>query len=104
MKVATKAKTVPDLFSEATNTFIQRNELYGDSYKKFGNVMSVLFPHGIGISNGEDFSRLGLLNMIVSKLIRYCSNFHDPHNDSIHDLGVYAVMLEELDQFHVKEK
>jgi len=35
--------------------------------------------------------------MIVAKLTRYAQNWPDTHIDSVHDMGVYAFMLESLD-------
>ena len=35
--------------------------------------------------------------MIVTKLIRYCNQWSDKHQDSIHDLGVYSFILEDID-------
>ena len=37
------------------------------------------------------------VNMIVTKLIRYCNQWSDKHQDSIHDLGVYSFILEDID-------
>ena len=83
---------------KAAKTYRQRNKVYGDNYKRHGAVMAALFPDGIALRTIEDHNRFGVLTMIVSKLGRYATNFEKGgHNDSIHDLGVYAFMLEELD-------
>ena len=59
--------------------------------------MKVLFPNGIELKTIDDFNRMGLLNMIVSKLIRYSNQWETKHKDSMHDLGVYCFMLESYD-------
>ena len=65
----------------------------------FRSLMCALFPNGIVLKTPEDHNRFGVLTMIASKLNRYCNNFESGgHADSIHDLGVYAFMLEELDE------
>ena len=94
-----------DCMEKALATFKERNVQYGDSYTRHGEVMHKLFPTPLVLKgDGVDaFNRLGVLNMIVSKLVRYCQNFNSPHIDSIHDLGVYAFILEELDT-NLKEK
>lgn len=86
-----------DILRQAAATFEQRNALYGDSYKSYGNVMVALFPNGLKVNTADDWNRLGVLNMIVSKLTRYAANMEaGGHKDSAHDTIVYAAMLEEL--------
>ena len=59
--------------------------------------MKILFPKGLDLKTPADFNRYGALNLIITKLIRYCNNWEKPHQDSIHDLGVYAFILETVD-------
>lgn len=82
---------------EALRTYIDRNKVYGDNYKKFGNVMAALYPLGITLKTVEDFNRFGVIVMKVSKLSRYTTNPMVGHIDSTHDDIVYSAMLEELD-------
>lgn len=91
-------KTAIDCMAEAIQTFKERSEKYGDSYKEHGIVMQALFPNGLNLIEIEEFNRFGALNMIVSKLVRYTNDWHNPHEDSIHDLGVYAFINQELDK------
>lgn len=78
-------------------TYAERNKLYGDSYKVFGEIMSQLFPDSLVLSTVDDWNRLGVLSMVVSKLTRYAANLEKGgHQDSAHDMAVYAAMLEEL--------
>jgi hypothetical protein len=91
-------KKVPEMLRESAATYEERNKVYGDNYKRFGYVMSALFPHGIHLNSGEDLNRLGILVQVVSKISRYCESFHKTgHDDSLLDLAVYATMLRELD-------
>jgi len=89
--------TVPERLEIAAKTFVERNKIYGDNYKTHGNVMLALFPDGITLLTSEDFARYGLLNSIVMKLHRYTTSFKHKHKDSIHDMGIYAFMLEAVD-------
>jgi hypothetical protein len=88
---------VPALLRAAAKTFEERNALYGDNYKHFGHVMAATFPNGLTVADAESWNRLGLLVQTVSKMTRYAANFErGGHQDSAHDLCVYAAMLEEL--------
>lgn len=80
--------------------FEDRHRLYGDNYKSFGHVLSNLFPleETFTIGDTNEMNRLGLLVQIVSKLTRYCQNFHKGgHADSLDDMAVYCMMLKSLD-------
>jgi hypothetical protein len=82
----------------AQDTFRERNKCYGDNYKTtYGNVMVALFPNGLKLETKDDWNRFGALHMIVAKLTRYVVDPHHGHHDSVHDMGVYSFILEELD-------
>lgn len=92
-------QSVPEILQAAAKTFAQRSEIYGDNYKKFGRIMQVLFPEGLELRSPEDFNRLGVFVQCLSKLTRYAEQLElGGHQDSAHDLSVYAAMLEELTQ------
>lgn len=91
--------TVPELLRAAADTYEQRNRLYGDNYKRFGEIMLALLPNGIHLDTKEDWSRFGVFFHAVGKITRYAANINTGgHSDSAHDLSVYAAMLEELTQ------
>lgn len=95
-------KFVPEQLRKAASLYEERNKLYGDNYKKFGRLVDALFPDGIPSgqveNNAEYHNRVGVLIQLLSKLTRYCANFGDGgHSDSLTDLAVYAIMLQELD-------
>ena len=97
-------KNTLDFLKEATETYKERNKVYKDNYYKFGKVMKELFPNGVTLKTEGDFNRWGTMNMIVAKITRYANAFESGgHQDSIHDLGVYSFMQEELDEFYKKE-
>lgn len=97
-EVRRRAATVPEILRKGADTYEERNPLYGDSYKVYGAVMKAMFPDGLpDMATVADFNRLGVFNMIVSKLMRYASNIgNGGHFDSALDLSVYAAMLAEL--------
>jgi hypothetical protein len=86
-----------ELMKEAMKTFEERDQMYGKTYLEYGLFMKQLFPVGIELKSVDDFCRMGVLNMVISKILRYANNWDEPHKDSIHDLGVYAFILESID-------
>lgn len=89
--------TAGELLKQAQATFDERAATYGRSYHLFGSVMQALFPHGLVLGTTADWNRMGALVQIVNKLTRYSAHWDAPHKDSIHDIIVYAAILEELD-------
>lgn len=88
-----------DLLHKAADLFEKRDKAYGSSYKQFGEIVLAFFPDGIILKTEDDFTRWGLLNMIFSKINRYCNNFQEGgHPDSLADLSVYSAMLAEIDK------
>jgi len=90
---------VHELLLEAAKTFESRNKEYGNAYLRFGKVMAEIFPAGLTIDTPTEWMRLGLFIQIINKACRASASMPlRPHPDSIHDLGVYAFMLESLDK------
>jgi len=82
---------------KATATYRERNAQYNDSFSRWGPIFEALFPYGVDVRTPDDWNRLTTLGHIVDKLTRYTTDFHHPHEDSIHDLGVYAFILQGID-------
>ena len=100
--VAAKLHPVSEELRKMAETFEERQSIYGDNYKEFGHIfdhlMSLDTTGGLPESP-TDYARLGVLVQIVGKLTRYCANFSKGgHEDSLHDLSVYAAMLQDLDR------
>jgi len=86
-----------DILDQMASTYRERNALYKDNYKRFGDIMVALFPDGLVLKDKEEWNRICIFMMITSKLTRYAGNFEvGGHEDSVHDMGVYSAMLEEL--------
>jgi len=83
---------------EALATYAERRAVYGASEQMYADVMLALFPDGLALDTREAWVRFGLFTMIISKVTRYANDFKTGHVDSIHDLGVYAFMLEGEDR------
>lgn len=97
--LARSAKRAPDFLEDGAATFRERNAIYGDTYLEFGRMCAAIFPEGIRVEPGDvdGFNRLGVLVQAIGKIARYGANLNKGgHQDSAHDLMVYAAMLEEV--------
>lgn len=100
------ARDLFQILTDAVETARQRRATYkaarredGKGHWKHGHVMKALFPNGIPLNTPDDFTRLTTFNMMVAKLVRYADNWEEGgHQDSVHDLGVYSFLLEEIDE------
>jgi hypothetical protein len=91
-------KTVPEEFAEKAKLYAKRNAAYGGNYKRFGDLMMVLFPVGIELTNPADHNRFALFVHIATRLTRYAEQFdRGGHDDSLDDIAVYSMMLKEVD-------
>ena len=77
------------------DTFEERNKVYGDNYKVVGELMAKMYPDGVTLKTPDDFNRWHLFELMVVKLSRFTQSGLT-HKDSIHDLAVYAAMVESL--------
>lgn len=94
-----KLPTVPEMLRECASTYEQRNAMYGDTYKRFGHVLSAIFPDGLTIKGVDDWNRLGCFILKMGKVTRYAANYtRGGHDDSLLDDAVYTTMLRELDK------
>lgn len=74
-----------------------KHKEYGATYDTYGPVMVALFPDGISFVNPDEWNKIGVVNMIVHKLMRYAENMHKGgHKDSADDIAVYGAILSEL--------
>ena len=90
-------KSAHELLREGAQTYEQRNKVYGDNFKRVGGALKAMFPDGVKLKTADDHNRFQIFNLIVVKLSRYCVNWQEGHQDSIHDAMVYCAMLEAID-------
>lgn len=94
--------SIQDKLKDALATAETRSKVYGgagkEGHRLTGAAMAQLFPEGVTLKTADDFIRFLLFCMIMTKNGRYAINFDKGgHQDSIHDLGVYAFLLEDFD-------
>lgn len=87
--------TADSILIGMASTFRERNAVYGDNYEKVGDVMMAVFPNGVNLNSREEFIRWHLFELLIVKLTRF-TNSGLTHNDSIHDIAVYAAMIEAM--------
>ena len=93
------------ILKQAIKTFGERNSVYQDGWVRHGAIMAAFFPDGLELKTPEDFARFHLFEMSVGKLNRYAANFEKGgHQDSVHDGGIYSLILEMYDDQLGKEK
>ena len=91
--------TVHELMENAMKWYAEKGQVYGHTYKRFGLIMSALFPGGLTIKSVDDWNRLGVLVPIVGKLLRYTNLYQDPKRgaEELDDMAVYTFILESID-------
>ena len=89
----------PDHLEAGAKTFRERNLIYGDNYLGIGKVFDALFPDGLTIKGSKEWDIfLAFINCQL-KTMRLAAHFtreKEGHEDSAHDLAVYAAMLSEI--------
>jgi hypothetical protein len=103
--VKEEKQTVPEMLKQLAEIYSERNKMYGNNYKEFGEWAAKLFPNGLLLVSADDWNRFGVMIQIMSKFSRYAQNFQNVLKkeqmktmiDSIDDLAVYTMMLQELD-------
>lgn len=94
--------SVPEILAGAAKTFAERQAVYskdGPGFEKHGKILAVLFPNGVKFDDPVQFTRWVLFNNVLTKVCRYAENMGTGgHLDSVHDIGVYAFILEAHDR------
>jgi hypothetical protein len=94
-----KSKDAAAILERAAATYRERNAGYKDNAVMVGQIMEVLFPHGVTIRTANDHHVYHLFELMIVKLTRFVKS-DLTHEDSIHDLSVYAAMVEALVSDH----
>jgi len=84
-----------DILGEMAETFRERNKVYGDNFRRVGHVLQALHPQGVTQNTALDHELFHLWSLLIVKASRFAVSGLT-HEDSIHDLAVYAAMLESI--------
>jgi hypothetical protein len=94
IKLESIQEIVENIQKEQMQILKQRNSEYGQSYKKVGEIMQILFPKGIFIGEKEQQQQFDLFKQVVGKLARFSHQFpNEIHRDSLIDAGNYITLL-----------
>lgn len=99
--VPTKTQEPDELLSEMADTFRARNKVYGNNYERVGRIMEILHgndapsPARRLVGTAHQFNIWHLYELMIVKLTRFANSGLE-HRDSIHDMAVYAAMIESL--------
>ena len=84
----TMNKSPAKILEGMADTFDERNKVYGDNGKLFGEVVTSLFPNGVVLKTEEDYNIWHLFELLVVKITRF-ANSELKHQDSIRDTASY---------------
>lgn len=84
-----------DILDAMAETYRERNKVYGDNFRMVGPVMSQLHPDGVLLRTPQEHEIFHLWSLVVVKLTRFATSGLT-HEDSIHDAGVYAAIIESI--------
>ena len=82
-----------DVMKTMLETFEERGAVYKDDYVDFARLLTVLYPGGPRIKSEMEWIKFDFLCRILGKVTRFTASGMT-HQDSIHDIAVYAAMLE----------
>lgn len=93
-------KTPEKCLEAGLATMRERKAQHGGdhTFQMFGEVMHALFPAGLDATNAEQWTRLGVLQIMVHKLCRLSLDFGrgGSNTENPHDLGNYSFIFESL--------
>jgi hypothetical protein len=103
----TLTEKIKKLFEDRKELFVSKNQNYGNSWVKTGEILSLIFKeNGIHLKTREDFIGFGVIVRMLDKYVRYCNLKYAGEEDkvgesicdTVGDLGVYALMLSAFDK------
>jgi hypothetical protein len=84
---------VPEILEDGAATYRERNAIYGDNWETFRDIMGLIFPEGLDLRDPDKRMIYNWLEHLVGKITRFSASGFT-HQDSIHDICVYAAMIE----------
>ena len=96
---------ISKIFDTRKNQFLEKNHDYGNSWKKTGEIINLIFGgQPILLNSTIKIIAFGVITRMLDKIVRFCNLMFvvkndlvkEPLADTIGDLGTYAFMLESL--------
>jgi hypothetical protein len=86
-----KAEEIKKLAKEIGETVIKKNQCYGDSFSKTGDILRVLYPNGIKPEQYDDMLAIARLEDKICRLAE--SSDHDDESPGF-DISGYGMLIE----------
>lgn len=83
----------PEILEAMAKTYRERNLIYGDNWETHVDALRAIFPDGIVMKDFFETAMYSWFSIILGKMTRF-ANAKFRHQDSIHDIAVYAAMME----------
>jgi hypothetical protein len=98
-------KNLNIILNKNQSVLIERNKTYSMGFLEQSQVLKCLFTKNkIDFTDEMQTTRFYFINMIITKLVRYCDNIQKGHEDSIIDLSNYASLLAAFDATQKENK
>lgn len=95
-QMSQRGNNAANILASAAETFANRNAVYTNNYQQVAPIVKQLWPDGVPPElTAQD--QWHLFELIVVKLTRF-ANSALTHEDSIHDIMVYAAMIQSIIQ------
>ena len=82
-------KNYKEIAKKLGNLVTEKNKAYGDSFKKAGEILKILYPGGI---KKENYSDVLLIARILDKLFRIATNKDALGEDPYLDIAGYGIL------------
>ena len=97
---------IRQIFEERKELFTKKNENYGNSFRKTGQILKIIFEEPIKLETEKDYVTFGLVVRKLDKLVRYCNlrftgekdKVGESIKDTIGDDGVYSFILQGVEE------
>jgi hypothetical protein len=83
----------PEILEEMAKTYRERNAIYGDNWQTHTAALRAIFPAGVVLKDEFETTMYSWFSIMLGKMTRL-ANAGFQHQDSIHDIAVYAAMME----------
>lgn len=85
--------STPEILEQMAATYRERNAIYGDNWQTHTAALRAIFPEGIKLAGEFETTMYSWFSIMLGKMTRL-ANAKFEHQDSIHDIAVYAAMME----------
>ena len=89
----TTRESLLELVQKTGEVVVQKNAAYGDSVRRSGQVMQILYPHGITV---DQIPSALLLVRVLDKISRIANDPGFGGEDPALDITGYGILLQDL--------